>query len=293
MLTPLIIAFGPSTDAWTTAGNPRPFGDACVDGFDFDIESELSVVPTVNGTAITDYKTRGYATMITQLKDTCFAQDSANSYYISGSPQCVLPDEHFSSVIDVAWFDFLFVQFYNTASCSARAGISYMAGNGTDDISYSAWTQAASLNTDVMIYLGLAASETAASNASFYLTPGEVKALVGRFSASASFGGIMLWEATYSQNNTICQEDYATWMKSILNAAVAGTDLDTDTSTCGATTTSSSSTSSPASATPTVISPNGLCGGSTGYICQGSEFGDCCSEYGYWLVSRLNFVKGA
>jgi hypothetical protein len=29
------------------------------------------------------------------------------------------------------------------------------------------------------------------------------------------------------------------------------------------------------------ISPNGLCGSSTGYTCQGSNFGDCCSQYGY------------
>ena len=29
------------------------------------------------------------------------------------------------------------------------------------------------------------------------------------------------------------------------------------------------------------ISPNGLCGSSTGYTCMGSNFGDCCSQYGY------------
>ncbi|KAG8408019.1 hypothetical protein J3459_018285 [Metarhizium acridum] len=32
----------------------------------------------------------------------------------------------------------------------------------------------------------------------------------------------------------------------------------------------------------TKISPNQRCGGSTGYICPGSGFGDCCSHYGYW-----------
>lgn len=31
-------AFGPVTDAWTVADKPRPFGNAVVDGFDFDIE---------------------------------------------------------------------------------------------------------------------------------------------------------------------------------------------------------------------------------------------------------------
>lgn len=34
--------------------------------------------------------------------------------------------------------------------------------------------------------------------------------------------------------------------------------------------------------TTSKISPNQRCGGSTGYICPGSGFGDCCSHYGYW-----------
>lgn len=30
------------------------------------------------------------------------------------------------------------------------------------------------------------------------------------------------------------------------------------------------------------ISPNQSCGGDTGYTCQGSRFGKCCSWYGFW-----------
>lgn len=36
------------------------------------------------------------------------------------------------------------------------------------------------------------------------------------------------------------------------------------------------------------ISPNQRCGGNTGYTCQGSSFGSCCSWYGYWYVSSLH-----
>jgi peptidoglycan/xylan/chitin deacetylase (PgdA/CDA1 family) len=36
--------------------------------------------------------------------------------------------------------------------------------------------------------------------------------------------------------------------------------------------------------TPSKISPNQRCGGSTGYICLGSGFGNCCSHYGYWYA---------
>ena len=92
-------AFGPVKSEWTSTGGPRPFGDAVVDGFDFDIESELSTAPTVNGKALTNYKTNGYVKMITTFKNTLFPQDSMKPYYISGAPQCVVPDQHFSGVV--------------------------------------------------------------------------------------------------------------------------------------------------------------------------------------------------
>lgn len=62
----------------------------------------------------------------------------------------------------------------------------------------------------------------------------------------------------------------------------------------GRSTTSSASSSAPkTSATTTTttyvrptssikISPDQSCGGSTGYTCQGSSFGNCCSWYGFW-----------
>lgn len=34
-------------------------------------------------------------------------------------------------------------------------------------------------------------------------------------------------------------------------------------------------------------SPDGLCAGSDGFTCQGSSFGDCCSQWGYWYVLAL------
>lgn len=32
------------------------------------------------------------------------------------------------------------------------------------------------------------------------------------------------------------------------------------------------------------ISPDGTCGGTTGYTCNHSVFGDCCSTSGHWYV---------
>ena len=220
-------AFGPSTSAWTSAGKPRPFGNAVVDGFDFDIESEMSTPPKdASGNAINDYKSRGYATMINRLKNTQFPKDSSKSYYISGAPQCPLPDVHLSGPSANAWFDMLFVQFYNNPGCSGRAAVNYAAGD-----SFLKWTQASSRNPNVKIYFGLPASTEAAS-AGDYLTQPEVKDLVQRFSPNAKWGGIMLWESTYAQNNVVCGKDYTTWSKEIVSAVTSGKDIDTDISQC-------------------------------------------------------------
>ncbi|KAH6892600.1 hypothetical protein B0T10DRAFT_483971 [Thelonectria olida] len=59
----------------------------------------------------------------------------------------------------------------------------------------------------------------------------------------------------------------------------------TTSTTTRTTSTSSTSTRTSSSATSTAtgvtISPNQQCGGSTGYTCKGSKFGNCCSFYGY------------
>ncbi|KAF7556876.1 hypothetical protein G7Z17_g1166 [Cylindrodendrum hubeiense] len=49
----------------------------------------------------------------------------------------------------------------------------------------------------------------------------------------------------------------------------------------GASSTRSSSSASATSTSGVVISPDQSCGGSTGYTCIGSKFGNCCSYYGF------------
>ena len=217
-------AFGPASAAKN--GIPRPWGDAGVDGFDFDIENLMDPAPQSN------YQTSGYAAMITQFKNNLFPTDTSKSYYISGAPQCTIPDSHLSVVLSSAWFDFFAIQFYNTAACSARAAIQKAKGKGTNDISYKTWTTQSSKNPNVKMSIGLPGSTTAAIDSSYYLTPAEAQSLITRFYGNAKFGGIMVWEATAAQNNTPCSVDYGTWMKKILTAKAAGTTLDTNIKTC-------------------------------------------------------------
>ena len=75
-------AFGPEDTSKTT---PRPFGNASVDGFDFDIENVLA-----SGENAGDLD-RGYGTMVDTLR-TLYETDDSKTYYISAAPRtCRVP----------------------------------------------------------------------------------------------------------------------------------------------------------------------------------------------------------
>ncbi|KAF1807936.1 glycoside hydrolase, partial [Eremomyces bilateralis CBS 781.70] len=198
-------AFGPQTDEWVAAGLPRPFGDSSIDGFDFDIESLMPDPP------FADYESRGYADLINYLKDYCFPA-GPNEYYISAAPQCIVPDSHLSDALEHSWIDFVFVQFYNTALCSARTGLTDMAA-----FTYNAWSDHPSRNPNVRYYIGLPAStEAIFTDKSYYLSPAEAFTIASDYYTDDKFGGIMLWESTYSKRNQICGKEYAYYMKDAL-----------------------------------------------------------------------------
>lgn len=73
-------AFGPVMTSWAAAEQPRPFGDAVVDGFDFDIESI---------TASPAQESYGWATLINHMKRDLFPLDHSKPYYISGAAPCL------------------------------------------------------------------------------------------------------------------------------------------------------------------------------------------------------------
>lgn len=243
-------AFGPVNASWT---GPRPFGSAVVDGFDFDIESNIAT--PLPATVPVDYMTRGYIAMVNYFKNTLYPKDTSKNYYLSAAPQCVVPDAHFATVMKSAWFDFMFIQFYNTARCSARAGINHAKGVGQYDMSFERWdTYATSLNQNIRFYMGLPGSAKAVpANPGDYVNPAEAQSLIKRFFGRGKFGGVMIWEATYDYTNTgesnpakcmylnwtlanmrlVCNRPFGGIMKDILKAVSAGTTVNT--SNCGGT----------------------------------------------------------
>ena len=159
--------------------------------------------------------------MINTLRGLYALEDK--TYYISGAPQCVVPDAHLAPAISSSWFDFVFVQFYNTPQCSARAFFDHTYGaygGPPTDISFDAWVSflvSNSPNPNVKLYLGLPAAPAIAYDAKMYLDPIDAKSIIEHFQCKypKAFGGVMVYEATASETNSIGGKSYAKVLKEI------------------------------------------------------------------------------
>ncbi|KND91981.1 Endochitinase 2 [Tolypocladium ophioglossoides CBS 100239] len=175
---------------------PRPFGQTFVNGWDFDIESN-------NGNQYYQY-------MIAKLRSN-FASDSANAYYITGAPQCPIPEPNMNQIITTSQFDYLFVQFYNNPGCSV---------DGT--INYDGWKKniANTPSANAKIFIGVPASPLAATGTSsgskYYLQPSALASLTSQHRNDGAFGGIMMWAAGFSDANVNSGCTYAQEAKRIL-----------------------------------------------------------------------------
>ena len=145
-----------------------------------------------------------------------FAEEPSRRFYISGAPQCSIPDAQLGDAIANSVFDFVWVQFYNTEGCSAR---NFIEGNENPGFNYGDWVTVIknSANPKAKLLVGLPASPEMAIEG-FYLKPDEVEPLVAKYMDMypETFGGIMLWEATASDRNQVNGRSYAANMKDIL-----------------------------------------------------------------------------
>jgi chitinase len=190
-------------DAYANSGStdvPRPFGDVFVNGWDFDIEASSG--------------NQYYQYMIETLRSN-FASDPDNTYYITGAPQCPIPEPNMGGMITSAQFDYLWIQFYNNPDCSVGVNA---------DINYDDWkTYISGTPSDgATLYIGVPAAENAAtgtaSGAQYYLEPSELASLVSEYESDAQFGGVMMWSAGFSDSNVNNGCTYAQEAKSILES---------------------------------------------------------------------------
>ena len=165
-----------------TSKENRPFGEAVVDGFDFDFESATSnLLP--------------FAKRLREHMDS----DSSKEYYLTAAPQCVYPDAAMTEVLDgdVA-FDFIMIQFYNNF-CSVA---SFEPGSDEQtNYNFKQWDDWAkgSANPDVKVLVG-APGNTGAAGSGY--VPAEQLAAVLEWSKKFdSFGGAMIWDMSQVWDN--------------------------------------------------------------------------------------------
>jgi len=164
----------------------RPFGTAIISGVDLDIEG--------GGTT-------GYVAFINQLR-TYFATSQRN-YVISSAPQCVFPDGRLGpgagTALGEAWFDYVWVQFYNNY-CGLEF-LPYLTVPQFNFDVWAGWARTGSLNKNVKVFLGAPAAASAVGAGFVDITKLQAYASSVMASYSDVYGGIMLWDASNSDNN--------------------------------------------------------------------------------------------
>lgn len=161
----------------------RPFGDAVVDGFDFDFEAVVNNMPAFGN------KLREY-----------FAADTSKKYYLTAAPQCVFPDAAGHEMLDGAvYFDAIFIQFYNNW-CGVQ---NFVSGSETHNAfnfdTWDNWAHTSSKNKNVKVYIGVPANQGAAGSG--YVPVSTLKNIINYVTRFSSFGGIMMWDASQAYAN--------------------------------------------------------------------------------------------
>ncbi|KAJ1668782.1 Chitinase 2 [Coemansia sp. RSA 1813] len=199
----------------------RPFDDAVLDGIDLDIEGGSG---------------SGYSAFINQLRSH-YATDTSKKYYITGAPQCPFPDAYLGSTLNSAWFDMVYVQFYNNY-CGLNAYPTWFNYGDWDN-----WAKTTSVNKNVKIFIGAPGSAAAASSG--YVDGSTLSTIYNAVRANyTSLGGIMTWDVSQARTSGL-----ASSIRSMLNAG----------GTCGSngggsTTSITSATSTTSTATTNTVS---------------------------------------
>ena len=142
--------------------NERPFDDAVVDGFDFDIENKDQT---------------GYPALAKQLQS--YFASSSKKFYLSAAPQCPYPDESVGDLMSQVDLDFAFIQFYNNY-CSIDK-----------QFNWDTWRDYAS-GKNIKLYLGIAGSPSSAGSG--YVDLSSVQNVLSTIKNDASFGGVSIWD---------------------------------------------------------------------------------------------------
>ncbi|KAJ1953676.1 Chitinase 2 [Linderina pennispora] len=209
----------------------RPYDDAVLDGVDLDIESGAH---------------DGYVAFVNQLRT--YFNGASKKYIISAAPQCVFPDANLGTTLSGAWIDNDYVQFYNNPCNLANI-------NNQWNFDYKSWDTLtkANPNPNSKMYVGLPAGSGAAGNGYLDLNTlqADLKQLYTNY--TSTFGGIMLWDASWYSNNQAYVSSLASWVRA--NMKCGSTPPTSTTTTVGPTSTTSAI---PTSTTKTSVGPTSI-----------------------------------
>ncbi|CUM56752.1 uncharacterized protein AC631_05107 [Debaryomyces fabryi] len=219
-----------------TNDDERPFDDAVVDGFDFDIENNNQV---------------GYVALANELR-TLFNQDSSKSYYLSASPQCPYPDQSVGDLLSNANLDFAFIQFYNNY-CSLDQS----------EFNWNTWSDFAKSapNDNIKLFVGLPGAPASGSG---YVDAETVASTIDDIKCDQALGGISLWDASSAFANVNADDvNYIEQVANILNSETCSSTSSSSVASSLTIQASSSSTSSDITASTSssigiTVSPSAL-----------------------------------
>ncbi|KAF9459440.1 chitinase [Collybia nuda] len=154
----------------------RPFGSAVLDGIDLDIESGSASF---------------YGAFVNKIRS--LAKGAKKRYYVTAAPQCPFPDAKLGAALNSAFFDAVYVQFYNNY-CETSVPSEFNFDT------WDNWAKTKSPNRDIKVYLGGPGSAKAAGNG--YVDANTLaKVAKDAQQRYSSFGGVMLWDADVAYTN--------------------------------------------------------------------------------------------
>ncbi|PLN80108.1 glycoside hydrolase superfamily [Aspergillus taichungensis] len=161
----------------------RPFGDASVDGFDFDFEAATKNMAP-------------FASRLRELAD----EDASKRIYLTSAPQCPYPDAADKDILNgPVSIDAVFVQFYNNA-----CGLQSFQANSEDQTNFNfdtwdQWARETSQNKNAKVFVGAPANQAAASSG--YVGAEQLAQVLKYAQKFDSFGGAMFWDVTQVYSN--------------------------------------------------------------------------------------------
>lgn len=185
-----------ATKFWRTFGpktkhsKHRPFGDAVIDGVDFDLESptqHLAPFAKRLRKLMNDHQRKSHA-------------KSRKNFYLTAAPQCPFPDKNVGELLDKVHLDAVFVQFYNNPHCGLNAFHGGSSGGGFNFERWNQWAKSGSKNKHVKVLIGAPASKSAAPNGG-YVGSKQLGEIVKSSKKFESMGGVMLWDSSHLGGN--------------------------------------------------------------------------------------------